>query len=207
VRCTSADDPQCSRRFHCSRRLRSSHLAGGAQRDRVDEDHVVGRPPLGDLAVEEGFSSSSRVSSAPGFFTTTSSGRSSHFGVERGDARGHRHRRVRHRDVLEVDRADPLAAALDHVLAAVGDLHVAVGVDGATSPVGNQPSTSGSPPSPLKYCDTIHGPAPAGRRWPCRRGQLVAGAVDDLHVHAEHRAALLGLHAMRSAASSTGGAA
>ena len=36
---------------------------------------------------------------------------------------------MRHRGILEVDRADPLAARLDHVLAAVGDLQVAVGVD------------------------------------------------------------------------------
>jgi hypothetical protein len=36
---------------------------------------------------------------------------------------------VSHLDVLEVDRTDPFAAGLDHVLAAVGDLHVAVGVN------------------------------------------------------------------------------
>jgi len=35
-----------------------------------------------------------------------------------------------HRRVLDVDRADPLAARLDDVLAAVGDLHVGVFVDG-----------------------------------------------------------------------------
>jgi hypothetical protein len=46
------------------------------------------------------------------------------------DAGRLQHGRVRHRDVLQVDRADPLAAGLDHVLAAVGDLHEAVGVDG-----------------------------------------------------------------------------
>src|SRR5437899_2617429 len=39
-------------------------------------------------------------------------------------------RRVRHRDALEVDRADPLAARLDHVLRAVGDLQDSVRVDG-----------------------------------------------------------------------------
>src|SRR5688572_15738774 len=32
-------------------------------------------------------------------------------------------------DVLEVDGADPFAAGLDHVLRAVGDLDVALGVD------------------------------------------------------------------------------
>ena len=29
------------------------HLAGRTQRNAVDEDHVVGRPPAGDLAVVE----------------------------------------------------------------------------------------------------------------------------------------------------------
>src|SRR5262245_56445381 len=29
------------------------HLAGRTQRDAVDEDNVIGRPPLGDLAVVE----------------------------------------------------------------------------------------------------------------------------------------------------------
>ena len=74
-------------------------------------------------------SSSSRVSSAPGFFTTTSSGRSSHFGWRAPMQAAIATAGMRHRDVLEVDRADPFAAGLDHVLAAVGDLHVAVGVD------------------------------------------------------------------------------
>jgi hypothetical protein len=97
------------------------------------------------------FSRSLRVSSLSGFFTTTSSGRSSHLGCG-GDAGGHGHGRVRHRDVLQVDGADPLAAGLDHVLAAVGDLHEAVGVDGGDVAGGEPAVTSGSPPSPLKYC-------------------------------------------------------
>ena len=45
------------------------------------------------------------------------------------------HRRFRHLgmadgEVLQLDRGDPFAARLDHVLGAVGDLHVAVRVDG-----------------------------------------------------------------------------
>src|SRR5690606_26019309 len=34
--------------------LRLEDLAGGAQRDRIDELDVVRRPPLGDLALVEG---------------------------------------------------------------------------------------------------------------------------------------------------------
>ena len=45
------------------------------------------------------------------------------------------HRRLGHLgmadgEVLQVDRGNPFAARLDHVLGAVGDLHVAVRVDG-----------------------------------------------------------------------------
>jgi hypothetical protein len=50
--------------------------------------------------------------------------------VRHADAGRLQHGRMRHRDVFQVDRTDPLAAGLDHVLAAVGDLHEAVGVDG-----------------------------------------------------------------------------
>ena len=76
------------------------HLAGGAERDRIDEVDVVRRPPAGDLAVEEAFSTS-RVTAAPGFFTTISNGRSSHFGWPRR-CRQRSRRRRRHGDVLEV---------------------------------------------------------------------------------------------------------
>ena len=34
------------------------------------------------------------------------------------------------REIFEIDRGNPLAAGLDHVLGAVGDLHVAVRIDG-----------------------------------------------------------------------------
>jgi hypothetical protein len=38
------------------------------------------------------------------------------------DAGGQRHRRMAHRDVFQIDRADPFAARLDDILGAVGDL-------------------------------------------------------------------------------------
>ena len=46
------------------------------------------------------------------------------------DHGGFRHLGVADREILQVDRGDPLAARLDDVLGAVGDLHVAVAVDG-----------------------------------------------------------------------------
>ena len=46
------------------------------------------------------------------------------------DDRCFRHLGVTDRQVFEIDRRYPFAAGLDHVLGAVGDLHVAVAVDG-----------------------------------------------------------------------------
>jgi TRAP-type C4-dicarboxylate transport system permease large subunit len=50
--------------------------------------------------------------------------------VRHADDGGLGHRRVAHGGVFQVDRADPFAAGLDHVLGAVHQLQVAVGVDG-----------------------------------------------------------------------------
>ena len=65
----------------------------------------------------------------PGFGTMTRSGRSSHFGCCDADHRRLGDVGMADREVLELDRGDPFAAGLDHVLVAVGDLHVAVRVD------------------------------------------------------------------------------
>jgi hypothetical protein len=111
------------------------HLAGRAQRDAVDEHHVVGRPPLGDPALEEAEQLLLGHLGA-GLLHHDQEGPLVPLRVLGGDARGHRHRRVGHRDVLDVDRADPLAPALDHVLGPVGDVHETVRVDGGHIPGG-----------------------------------------------------------------------
>ncbi len=46
------------------------------------------------------------------------------------DHGGFRHRGMADREVFQIDRRNPLAAGLDHILGAVGDPHVAVLVDG-----------------------------------------------------------------------------
>ena len=58
------------------------------------------------------------------------------------DHRGFRDLGVADREVLDVDRGYPFAPGLDHVLGAVGDLHVAVRSMVATSPVSKKPSGS-----------------------------------------------------------------
>ena len=52
------------------------------------------------------------------------------FRMPDADHRGLGHLGMADREVFEVDRGNPFAARLDHVLGAVGDLHVAVRVDG-----------------------------------------------------------------------------
>src|SRR2546422_6142750 len=74
--------------------------------------------------------SSSTVTEAPGFGTTQASGRSS----QRGSGTPITAASSRSgcaMSVLELDRGDPLAARLDDVLGAVGDLDEAVRVDRA----------------------------------------------------------------------------
>ena len=54
-------------------------------------------------------------------------------------------------EVLELDRGDPFAAGLDHVLVAVDDLHVAGGVDRRdVAGVEEALLVEDAPPSPLK---------------------------------------------------------
>src|SRR6185437_1120329 len=104
------------------------HLAGGAVRDLRHEHHVVGQLPFGDLVAEQ------RQDVVLGGLLALLR----HHDQERplvpfrmldADDRGLGDVRVAHRRVLDIDRADPLAAGFDHVLAAVDDLHIALLVD------------------------------------------------------------------------------
>jgi hypothetical protein len=115
--------------------------------------------------------------------------------VARADAGRHRDRRMGDGDVLEIDRADPFAARLDHVLAAVGDLHEAVGVDRADV-AGRKPAVD---ERIAAFALEVVRDDPRAAHHQLARGlavarQLLAVVADDLHVDAEHGAALLGLH-------------
>src|SRR4051812_33939777 len=102
-------------------------LAGSGVRQLGDEDHVVGHPPLGDLAFVE-LEELLLGDVLAGLLNGHDDRPLVPLRVLDADHRRFGDRRVRDRDVLEVDRADPLAAGLDHVLRAVGDLDIAVGV-------------------------------------------------------------------------------
>src|SRR5690606_8106522 len=108
--------------------LRLEDLAGGPERDRLDELDVVGRPPLRDLALVVGDQLLARHLRA-GLAHHDQQGALVPLRMRHPDHGGVGHRRMGERQVLEVDRADPFPAGLDDVLAAVGDLHVAIGVD------------------------------------------------------------------------------
>src|SRR5687767_1128799 len=166
-------------------------LAGRGMRQLGNEHHVVGHPPLGDLALVE----------AQQLVPRNILARLLHrdhdrplvpLGMVHADHRGLGDRRVLDRDVLQVDGADPLAAGLDHVLRAVGDLDVAVGIDGA--------HVAGRKPAVLQWIAalalevTLDHPGPAhlqiAEGFPVP-GQLAAVLVDDAQVDAEDRAPLL----------------
>src|SRR5580658_2691226 len=107
--------------------------------------------------------------------------------------RGLGHRRMRNHRVLEIDRADPLAAGFNHVLRAVGDVHVAVGVDGGDV-AGGKPAVGRHLVAALALEITLGDP------WTFDHDvtegdavvrQFFAVTVDDLELHAVHHTALL----------------
>src|SRR5918992_3064302 len=100
-------------------------LAGRGMRQLGYEHDVVGHPPLGDLALVEPQELVFRDVLAD-LLHRDHDRPLVPFRMAHADHRGLGDRGVRDRDVLEVDRADPFAAGLDHVLRAVGDLDVAL---------------------------------------------------------------------------------
>jgi hypothetical protein len=102
-------------------------------------------------------------------------------------------RRVPHRGVLQRDRRDPLAARLDHVLRAVGDVHVAVGVDRRDVPCVEE--TVGIEDRFVLFAEIrARGPRTAHEQMPeCDAvvRELVAVGIDDLHLDPVDAAPLL----------------
>src|ERR687895_665115 len=94
-------------------------LAGRGMRQLGYEHDVVGHPPLRDFALVEPEELVFRDVLA-GLLHRDHDRALVPFRVADADDRGLGDRRVGNGDVLQVDRADPLAARLDHVLRAVG---------------------------------------------------------------------------------------
>src|SRR5438094_694715 len=82
--------------------------------------------------------------------------------IRHRDDRGLQHLGMVHDHRLDVDGRDPLAAGLDEVLRAVGDLHVALGIDG---------------------CDVARAEPAVGGEAVDRLGIVVVGADDPRPAH------------------------
>ena len=97
-----------------------------------------------------------------------------------------------HGHVFHIDGADPFTAGLDHVLAAVSDLHETVGVDGGHIP-GGEPAIH-QRRSPFSFEVLVNDPGATHQQVTKRAAiprQFLAFAVDNFHVHAVHDSALL----------------
>src|SRR5437762_4314318 len=166
-------------------------LAGRGVRQLGDEHHVVRHPPLRDLAFVESKDLILRHFLA-GLLHRDDDRPLVPLRMLDADHRRFSDGRVRHRDALEVDRADPLAARLDHVLGAVGDLHVAVWIQ-------RRDIAGGEPALPERIAALALEVAldhPASAHLQVAEGLAVVGKLasvlaDNPHVHAEDRPALL----------------
>ena len=94
-----------------------------------NEGDVVRHPPFGDLALQNA-EHVLLVAVSPGFEHDDQQRPLVPFGMAHADHRGFGDLGMADRDILHLDRGNPFAARLDDVLGAVGDLHIAVAVDG-----------------------------------------------------------------------------
>src|SRR2546423_12910452 len=169
-------------------------LPRGGVRQLLDEDDVVGHPPLRHLSRVEREQVPARDARAR-LPDRDDERPLVPFRVAHADDRGLRDRRMRHGDVLQIDRADPFAARLDHVLRAIGDLHKAVRVDGGHVARGKPSVAQGIAARALEVFLEYPGPAheEIAEGLAVAR-QLLALPVHDLHFDAVDRAPLLELH-------------
>ena len=103
---------------------------------------------------------------------------------------------VGHRKVLDLDRGDPLAAGLDHVLRTVGQLHESVRVDRADV-ARAEPSVFVDDLTALAFEVARDDPVAAHLQLADRDAvvrRVAPVAADELEFDAEHLAALLDLH-------------
>src|SRR5438067_1426266 len=177
--------------FHLLAQRQLRELAGGGVRQLLHEDHVLGHPPLGDLAFVEA-QELVLGDFLPGLLHRHDDRPLVPLRMLDADHRRLGDRRMRYRDVLEIDRADPFAARLDHVLRAVGDLNIAVGIDGAYV-AGREPAIP-QRVAALALEVALDHPRPAHLQIAESLAiprQVFAVLVDDAHVDTEQHTPLL----------------
>src|SRR4051812_13040810 len=178
--------------FHLLAERELGQLAGGGMRQLLHEHHVFRHPPLGDLALVELEEVVAR-DLLPGLLHRDNNRPLVPLRMLDANHRGFLDRRMRHRDVLEVDRADPFTARLDDVLRAVGDPQGAFGVDRADV-AGREPAAVLQRIAALALEVALDHPRPAhlevAESLSVPR-QLLPVLIDDAHVDAVDAAALL----------------
>src|SRR5438034_98610 len=166
-------------------------LADARLGHRVDDLDVVRQRPLGDLGPEV-VDDLGRIEPRAGLRHDARQRPLDPLRVRHGDDGRLEDLRVRHDHVLEVDARDPLAAGLDQVLRAVGDLHVALGVD-RRDVARPEPAVFGEPGGRLRVVVVGAGdPGAAHLELAHARGvprQLATGVVHDADVHPDRRVA------------------
>src|ERR687888_200416 len=177
--------------FHLLPQRQLRELAGGGMRQLGDEYHVVGHPPLGDLALVEA------QELVFGNFLPRLLHRHHDrplvpFRVLHADDRRFGNRGMRYGNVFQIDGADPFAARFDDIFGAVGDLDVAVGIDGADVPRGEPAVLQRIAALALEVALDHPGPAhlQVAERFAVPR-QLASVLIDDAHVDTEQHPTLL----------------
>src|SRR5262245_1688583 len=166
-------------------------LTGRGMGDFVDERDLVGHPPAGDLAAHE----RQDLVLARGLVLLEHDHQERSlvpFRMLDADHGGLRHRGMADREVLQIDRGDPLAAGLDHVLGAIRHLHIAIAIDGGdVAGVEEALRVEDWPVFPVvgaRDAGAAHLEAAEGLAVP---RQPLARIVGDLHLDHERRVTLL----------------
>ena len=147
--------------LNCSRSSRLANLPTLVLGSVSTKTTSLGQPPLGDPRRQVRRGSSPGVTAAPGLRHHAGQRALLPALVRQADHGGLEHVGMADDRVLQLDARDPLAAALDHVLGAIGDLHVAVRRRSSrrrrcgTSRRGTRRRSAGRRSTPA----AIHGPA------------------------------------------------
>ena len=165
------------------------NLARARVRQFVHHYHIVRQPPVRRPCRDRSRAHSPCRSRAPASAPRSAAAAPSHFGCVAATIAASATSGCDTAMFSSCDRTDPLAAGLDHVLRAVGDLHVAVGIDGGDVAGGKPAVRSSASPGVPPIVGAAH-PRPAHLQVAGMLAvprQYLALVIDDAHVDAEQR--------------------